>query len=163
VMNGELRFGLPVADRAAAEDLPALSELPSVATLLPHQPPMRFVTAVLGANADALACSAQVPGNCPLVSDGLAPALAAIEAAAQTCALWEAVRRWRDGPGATPRTGYVVGMQNVSLFAAEIPADTALTATVRLDALMPPLAHYAIQVDQGERCVLHGTLATFMA
>ena len=163
VMNGELRFGLPEADRPAAGPLPALADAPPVEALLPHQPPMRFVTGVLGASADGLACSARIPSTCPLVAGGLAPALAAIEAAAQTCALWEAVRRWRDGPGVGPRTGYLVGLHNVSIFAAQVAADTALTATVRLDALVAPLAHYAMQVDMGERCILHGTLATFMA
>ena len=163
VMNGELRFRSPTADRPAAAALPGLADAPPIETLLPHQPPMRFVTGVLGASADGLACSARIPSTCPLVAGRFAPALAAIEAAAQTCALWEAVRRWRDGPGASPRMGYLVGIQNVSLFAAQVPADTALTVTVGLDALAPPLAHYAIQVDLGERCILHGTLATFMA
>jgi predicted hotdog family 3-hydroxylacyl-ACP dehydratase len=163
VMNGELRFGLPTADRPAADALPGLADAPPVDVLLPHKPPMRFVTGVLGEAADGLVCSAQVPSNCPLVAGGVAPALAAIEAAAQTCALWEAMRRWRDGPGAGPRTGYLVGLHHVSLFAAEVPADTMLTVTVKLDALASPLAHYAMQVDMGGRCLLHGTLATFIA
>ena len=163
VMNGELWFGLRTADRAAASGLPGLADAPPLEALIPHQPPMRFVTGLLGASADGLACSARIPSTCPLVASGLAPALAAIEAAAQTGALWEAVRRWRDGPGAGSRAGYLVGLHDVSLFATQVPADTALTATVRLDALAPPLAHYAMQVDLGERCILHGTLATFMA
>jgi len=162
VMNGELRFGLHTADRPAAPALPVLADAPPVEALLPHQPPMRFVTGVLGASADGLACSARVPSNCPLVAGGLAPALAAIEAAAQTGALWEAARRWRDGPGAGPRAGYLVGLRDVSLFATHVPADTALTATVTLEALGPPLAHYAMQVDLGERCILHGTLAALI-
>ncbi len=162
VMNGELRFGLHPPDRPAASALPGLAEAPPLATLIPHQPPMRFVTGLLGASADGLACSARIPSTCPLVASGLAPALAAIEAAAQTGALWEAVRRWRAGPGAGPRAGYLVGLHDVSLFATQVPADTTLTATVSLDALAPPLAHYAMQVDLGERCILHGTLATFM-
>lgn len=138
-------------------------ESPPVEALLPHRAPMRFVTRVLDESATRLRCAASIPSACPLVADGFAPALVAIEAAAQTGALWEALRRWRAGPGAGPLMGYLVGLRHVAIFATRVPADAPLIASVTLEALSSPLAHYAIQVDLAGRCILHGTLSAFLA
>lgn len=140
----------------------AMPDAPPVEALLPHQPPMRFVTAFISECADGLTCSARIPVRCPLVVNGHAPALAAIEAAAQTAALWEATRRRREGGPTAPRLGYLVGLRDVMFFAQTIPAETPFSATIRLEAATLALAHYAIRIDLGSATVLHGTLATFM-
>ena len=102
------------------------------------------------------------PARCALVAQGSAPAVAAIEAAAQTAALWEATRRRREGGAAAPRLGYLVGLRDVTFFAQRIPAEASFLATVRLEAATLPLAHYAMQIDLGSTPVLRGTLATFL-
>jgi predicted hotdog family 3-hydroxylacyl-ACP dehydratase len=140
----------------------AMPDAPPVEALLPHQPPMRLVTSFISECADGLTCSARIPVRCPLVVNGHAPALAAIEAAAQTAALWEATRRRREGGPTAPRLGYLVGLRDVMFFAQTIPAETPFSATIRLEAATLALAHYAIRIDLGSATVLRGTLATFL-
>jgi len=171
VANGELIFGRPdecgaAAPRAAraspAAGAARATALP-VASLVPQQPPMRFVTAVVEEAGDGLTCAAQIPAGCALVSEGSAPALVALEAAAQTAAAWEALRRWREAGTASPRMGYLVAVRDVDLFAERIPADETLLAAVRLDATAPPLMHYAVEVTAAGRPILRGTVATVLA
>lgn len=143
--------------------VPPPADAPAPKALLPQQPPMRFLTAILGEFPEGLVCTARLPAACALAEGGSAPALATIEAAAQAAAAWEALRRWREGGAAAPRTGYLVAVRDVVLFAADVPADAELVATVRLAAAAPPLTHYAVEVDRGERRVLRGTIATVLA
>lgn len=164
VTNAEFRLDRPAVGAPPATtivDAPVL-DVPPMETLLPHRPPMRFVTAVLGESADGLTCAARIPTGCPLVMQGSAPALAAIEAAAQTAAVGEAIRRRREGQAGTPRLGYLVGLRDVSIFAQRIPAEATFQATVRLEAATLPLAHYAMQVTLGSETILCGTFATFL-
>jgi predicted hotdog family 3-hydroxylacyl-ACP dehydratase len=138
------------------------ADAPPPEALLPQQPPMRFLTAIVGETPDGLLCTARLPAACALAAGGTAPALATVEAAAQAAAAWEALRRWREGGGASPRMGYLVAVRDVVLFAREVPADTDLVASVRLTAAAPPLTHYAVEVDHGPRRVLRGTIATVL-
>ena len=164
VTNAELRLGhLPIeTPPPVLASGTAMSDAPPVETLLPHQPPMRFVTSLVAESAEGLTCSARIPARCALVAQGTAPAVAAIEAAAQTAALWEATRRRREGGAAAPRLGYLVGLRDVRFFAQRIPAEASFLATVRLEAATLPLTHYAMQIDLGSTLVLCGTLATFL-
>jgi predicted hotdog family 3-hydroxylacyl-ACP dehydratase len=164
VTNAELLFGpkpgtVPPTMVASGTAMP---NTPPLDTLLPHRPPMRFVTSFICEYADGLTCSARIPARCPLVVNGHAPALAAIEAAAQTAALWEATRRRREGGATAPRLGYLVGLRAVTFFAQTIPAEASFSATVRLEAATLALAHYAIRIDMGSVAILRGTLAAFL-
>lgn len=138
------------------------ADAPAPETLLPQHPPMRFVTGITGEMPDGLICTARIPAMCPLVTGGSAPALAAIEAAAQTAATWEGLLRWREGGVAAPRMGYLVALRDIVFFAADVPADTDLAVSVRLAAAAPPLTHYAVEVEHGPRRVLRGTIATVL-
>jgi 3-hydroxyacyl-[acyl-carrier-protein] dehydratase len=166
VANAALELGaLQPASATAAQTTLVLppAGAPGPEALLPQQPPMRFVTGIVGETADGLVCIARVPAACALATDGAAPALAAIEAAAQTAAMWEGLRRWREGGDLVPRVGYLVALRDVVFFATDVPADTDLMASVRLAAAAPPLTHYAVEVDHGARRVLRGTIATVLA
>ena len=167
VANGELILGRPdeagTAAARAARASRAAGAAPPVASLVPQQPPMRFVTAIVAETPDGLTCAAQIPAACALVSEGSAPALVALEAAAQTAAAWEGMRRWHEASAASPRMGYLVAVREVAFFAARIPADETLLASVRLDATAPPLMHYAVEVALGARPILRGTVATVLA
>lgn len=166
VTNGELRLDQDAtipSPRQDPSDGPAVdSAVPVEPLLLPHRRPMRFVESVLGESADGMTCAARIPADCALVAHGTAPAVAAIEAAAQTAAVWEATRRRRDGGSGAPRLGYLVGLRDVAFFARDIPADQSFQATVRLEAGTMALMHYAMQVDLGPTLILRGTLATYL-
>ena len=165
VANGELILGNPGRGSTAPLRNPAqsMTGLPLIDALLPHRPPMRFVTAIVDNSETGLTCAGRIPSQCALVSDGTAPALAALELAAQTAATWEALRRWREGGVAAPRVGYLVALRDVTFFAACIPAEQSLIAAVRLQAAAPPLTHYEIEVALNGALVLQGTIATFLA
>jgi 3-hydroxyacyl-[acyl-carrier-protein] dehydratase len=158
---GALRPGAAAAQRV--DMVPPPADAPAPGALLPQHPPMRFVTAIAGEAVDGLVCTARVPAACSLVTDGSAPALAAIEAAAQTAAVWEGLRRWRDGGDPAPRMGYLVALRDIVFFATHVPADTDLVVAIRLVAAAPPLTHYAVEVEHGPRRILRGTIATVLA
>ena len=164
VANGELILGPPGgAGTATARASRAAGAAPEVASLVPQQPPMRFVTAIVAESPDGLTCAARIPAACALVSEGSAPALVALEAAAQTAAAWEGMRRWHEGDAASPRMGYLVAVRDVDFFAARIPADEPLLASAHLAATAPPLMHYAVEVTLAGRLMLRGTVATVLA
>jgi predicted hotdog family 3-hydroxylacyl-ACP dehydratase len=124
---------------------------------------MRFVTAIVAEAPDGLTCAAQIPAACALVAAGSAPALVALEAAAQTAAAWEALRRSRATAAASPRMGYLVAVREVEFFAERIPAERTFLASARLDATAPPLMHYAVEIALAARPILRGTVATVLA
>lgn len=164
VANGELGLGHPEAPAGTMVRPPTGAERgEAVEALLLQRPPMRFVTSIIDEAPNGLVCAARIPAACALVSGGAAPAFAAVEAAAQAAALWEAVRRARESAGAGPRIGYLVALRELAFFAERIPADARLVASARLDAAALPLTHYAIEVGQEGVPVLRGKIATYLA
>lgn len=163
VTNGELRTTPPegkALPRIAAGG--RAGERPPPDMLLPHRPPMRFITAVLDESEEHLTTEAIIPPACRLAAGPGVPAVAAIEAAAQTAALWEAVRRTSAQPSSRPRVGYLVGLRDVTFHVPRIPAGLPFVVSVRFEAATPPLAHYAMQVELEGKPVLDGTLATWL-
>jgi len=122
---------------------------------LPHAPPARFAEEVLEAVADRVVCRGAVPADHPSVAGGRAPALAAIELAAQSAA----------GLGAgdsVPDAAYLVRLRSVRLPLPTLPAATPLTARVRRDARHGPLTLLAFAVAlPGGRLVAEGTLGIY--
>lgn len=165
VANGEIVIGVPALAPDAAAAMAAsvaADSIPDLDELLPQRRPMRFVTSVQCQTDDGLTCAASIPAACALVAGGSAPALAGLEAAAQTAALWEALRRWREGGAAAPRVGYLVAFRNVTLFAERIAAEQPFVAQVQLVAATPPLTHYRVEVSLEREPILRGTIATFL-
>ncbi len=163
VLQAELLFGVPAPARASSLVPGKPIETPPLDRLLPHRAPMRFVDALFAEFADGADCAARIPSSCAVVRDGAAPAFAALEACAQTAALWEALRRSREAGAATPRMGYLVGLRDVTLHRASIAADTSFTTRVRLAAAALPLIHYRAEVSLGGDTILTGTFATVLA
>lgn len=165
VANGEFILGEPQAparsNTNAGPAVPAAAGQP-LDDLLPHRPPMRFLTAILQLTTDSLICAARIPGGCALVSGGNAPAVAAIEAAAQAAAAWEALQRSRHTGVASPRIGYLVAMRDVVFCSTHIPAERELRVSVSLEAAAPPLTHYSIEVSLEAMPVTRGTIATYL-
>ena len=166
VANAELLIGNPEEFRDEAAACVASdkeeSAFPEIDALLPHRVPMRFLTSILWVTADGLACTARIPDACALVTEGHAPPVAAIEAAAQAAAAWEAVRRSRDAGVASPRIGYLVALRDIIFFSGSVPAERDLLVSVRLEGAAPPLTHYRIEVSLDGKPVTRGTVATFL-
>jgi 3-hydroxyacyl-[acyl-carrier-protein] dehydratase len=165
VANGEITFGVPVPARRPGSSyaVGAPRRVPGLDALIPHRAPMRFVEAILGEAEDGMTCLARIPAACALVEGGAAPALAGIEAAAQTAAVWEASRRSREASNAPPRIGYLVSMREVALHRGTIPSDAELFVSVRLESHAPPLATYTVQVALEGEIALGGTIGTYLS
>jgi 3-hydroxyacyl-[acyl-carrier-protein] dehydratase len=167
VANGEFILGPPQTppSTTATGSAPGtqVASAPSLDDLLPHRPPMRFLTSILQQTADGLTCTARIPGTCALVRGGSAPATASIEAAAQAAAAWEALRRWSNTGIAASRVGYLVAMREVAFFTGRIPADRDLLVSVSLEGAAPPLTHYRFEVSLEGILLTRGTIATFLA
>jgi predicted hotdog family 3-hydroxylacyl-ACP dehydratase len=123
---------------------------------------MRFVESIEREWSDGLQCAARISTECGLVQGGRAPALIALEAAAQSAAAWEAVRRAREAGGAGARIGYLVAIRDTVFHADSVAADEPFTATVRLEAAALPLTHYAVEVVARDTLVLRGKIATVL-
>jgi 3-hydroxyacyl-[acyl-carrier-protein] dehydratase len=138
-------------------------DAPPLESLLPHCPPMRLISSIDLELHDGLQSTARISTDTGLARAGRVPAVIALEAAAQTAAAWEGLRRSR-GPGvAGAREGYLVAIRDVNFYAAHVPANMPLRATIELEGLALPLTHYAVEVALEDTLVLRGNIATVLA
>ena len=135
---------------------------PDLDLLLPHRPPMRFIEGIDAEMDDGVVCAVRVPGRSAFTEDGSAPALVAVEMAAQSAAVFEALRRSRQEEGAGPRIGYLVGARDVRLARARVRADKTFSATIRLSGVAPPLCTYVFSVEEGREVIASGTMSTWL-
>ena len=165
VTNGELTLSESLSDwedsnaPASANE----SDHPPIETLLPHRSPMRFVERVFERTDERIVCEASIPSACPLVCEGAAPAIVAIEAAAQAAAVGEALRRIVAGARDAAPSGYLVSLRDIELAVATIPVDAPLIVVVRLQSMALPLSTYAVDAFHRNRPVLRGRIGTFLA
>jgi len=170
VANGELAFGRLDAMESVPtpESFPIYKagstrmSAPPLDTLIPHRPPMRFVTAVLDETQEGLICEAHIPAACALVRDDGVQAVVALEAAAQAAAVWEALQRRRESSTVAPRVGYLVALRDVALFADRIRADEPLICSVQQESAALPLSYYRVAVSSKDQPILRGTIVTFL-
>ena len=144
----------------AEVDLPSSLGFPTVAALLPHAAPARFIRGILSADEEEIACVAEIPLLHPLVEGDRVPAFAGIEAAAQAAAILEALKRSREAPG--PRIGYLVGVREARFAAPLLPAGRPLRAAARLQGGAFPLSVYEIAVGDPGREIVTGSISTFL-
>ena len=177
VASGTLKLGDPGGPSpvggatAGAAGVPsAAAGVPHLDRLLPHRATMRLVAAVESEPDDGIVCAARVPAGSPFAANGTAPALVAIEMAAQAAAVFEALRRFRASGGesdsaidaAGPRIGYLVGARGVRFLAARIPAGAACQVAIHLAGLAGPLSTYRFDVDRGGDPVAVGSVSTWI-
>jgi len=151
-----------LADEAMTVAARPVPDAPPMDALVPHRLPMRLVERFVGEAEDGATCLARIREGCGFAQGAAAPAIAMLEAAAQTAAAWEALRRTRAAGDREPRIGYLVSARDVVLGRATVPVDTALQATVRLDAHAPPLSRYVVSVAVLGKIALQGTIGTYL-
>lgn len=164
VANGAMLFGQPdnMAEPGLAWAVDPPSGLPRLDELLPHEPPMRFVERVAALTDEGITCLARIPDECALVAQGTAPALVALEAAAQAAAVWESLRRWREDASPQPGIGYLVSVRDATLHRETIRAGADLYAAIRLLTLAGPLCTYAVEVITEDALMLRGVIGTYL-
>lgn len=165
VANGAIIFGVTHGGESTAVAMAsrATRGAPPLGELIPHRPPMLFVERILGEAEDGLTCLARVPAACALVTRGSTPAFVALEAAAQTAAVWEALARSRDTGEPPARIGYLVSLRDVVLHRPTLPVDADLIISIRLVATAPPLTTYAVDAAVYGELALRGTIGTYLA
>jgi predicted hotdog family 3-hydroxylacyl-ACP dehydratase len=153
----------PGAEPAVPERQPRRpSGVPDLDDLLPHRPPMRFVEGIEAEMDGGVVCSVRVPERSALTERGSAPALVALEMAAQSAAVFEALLRFRRGEGGGARVGYLVGARDVRFARHRVPAGATLFAAVRISGIAPPLSTYAFDVSDASGLVASGTVSTWL-
>jgi predicted hotdog family 3-hydroxylacyl-ACP dehydratase len=143
-------------------DMPALPIGPEgVAALIPHAGAMRLIDRVDSVAEDEVVCSSHShcsPDN-PLRVNGVVPASAAIEYAAQAMAVHAALTRGESTGGGPPRRGFLVVASGVSWSADRLDAtDAPLTIRATRLASMGGGAQYAFTVTAGPAMAVSGTL-----
>jgi predicted hotdog family 3-hydroxylacyl-ACP dehydratase len=149
-------YGPPACGPRRASGVPDLDDL------LPHRPPMRFVEGVDTETDGGIVCAVRIPEPGPFTEGGSAPALVALEMAAQSAAVFEALRRHRAAEGGGARVGYLVGARDVRFERARVPAGATLSAAVRLSGIVLPLCTYAFDVTRGRAVLASGTVSTWI-
>jgi predicted hotdog family 3-hydroxylacyl-ACP dehydratase len=140
-----------------------MNDRPSIDALLPQGAAARLVEALVEEHADGVTCAGRMPARAPFARDGCVPGFFALELAAQAAAVFEGLRRWRQGAGAQPVGGYLVGLSDVVIECLELRAGVELTARVRQAGLAGPLARYEVSVTQGSTPCARGTISTLLS
>lgn len=148
----------PAAQRHdRGEDHLSLEEFPPLDELVPHRAPALLLQRLIARTEDGLAAVAAVPRDSPFIRHGRAPALLALEMAAQSAAALEALAG-HEGP---PRLGYLVGIRGATLPHAWLPIQTPLRVEVRRAGSVPPLAVFDLTVA-GDSIYATGTLSVLL-
>jgi predicted hotdog family 3-hydroxylacyl-ACP dehydratase len=135
---------------------------PDLDDLLPHRPPMRLVERIAMETEGGVVCAVRVPERNAFNAGGSAPALVALEMAAQAAAVYEALRRFREAGDAGARLGYLVGARDVRFTCARVPAAETLFATIRLSGIALPLSTYDFDVTRQGAIVASGAISTWL-
>jgi predicted hotdog family 3-hydroxylacyl-ACP dehydratase len=124
---------------------------------------MRFVDEVEADLHDGVICAVRVPEGSPFAAGEFAPALVALEMAAQAAATFEARGRLAAGQPRGARVGYLVGAREVRFARAQVRAAERLSASVRLAWASPPLSTYAFDVSCRGEVVAAGQLSAWLS
>ncbi len=132
---------------------PGVSDFPPIADLLPHQPPMRWLEAVLAHDEEHTRCLARTSLRHPLASEEGVPAVASIEWIAQAAAAHAALRA-----GAGPaQAGVITSVRGLSWTRAHVPLDSELEVHVHLIyGADDPLAAFTGEVWLEGSCIATG-------
>jgi predicted hotdog family 3-hydroxylacyl-ACP dehydratase len=155
--------GTGASGRAAGpQPPPPDATLAPAEALVPHRGAMRFVEALVASSPAATTALARVPAGSPFARDGFAPAVLAIEMAAQTAAAGEALARSRATGVAGPREGRLVGASDVSLLAEAVPEGRLLVVSIVLAQSVPPMAIYEATIADGDHVLATGRVNTYL-
>jgi predicted hotdog family 3-hydroxylacyl-ACP dehydratase len=126
---------------------------------LPHAEPALLIEHVVARESDRSVCHARIGAASPFVSNGRAPAIVALEAAAQAAATLPS-REEDVAPDARARAGYLVRVRDVVLERDDLPAGATLVVTARRTGGSGGLGVFDVEVRLDGALVLAGSLTT---
>lgn len=124
-----------------------LATLPPVAELLPHEPPMILIDALVSLEAEVLTCRAQVRGDEPFAEGGRLPALVALEYIAQTVAVHRGILGLLRGLPIS--RGLLVSCRALDLHVDDFAPGDALTITAVPHSEFGGFASFVGRVERG--------------
>jgi len=129
--------------------------------LLPHTGAARLLTAIVRSGPGFLEAIGKVGAEHPLASGGRVPSFLGLELGAQAAAAMEALHRLGATGESARRSGYLVRVREATFTVPDLPVDTPLNVTARLEAAASPLAIHRISVSlEGAGC-LTAVIGTF--
>lgn len=129
--------------------------------LLPHSGAARLLTDIVRSGPGFVEAIGKVGAEHPLASGGRVPSFLGLELGAQAAAAMEALDRLGGAGEPARRSGYLVRVREASFIVPDLPADTPLHVTARLESAASPLAIHRISVSvEGSEC-LTAVIGTF--
>ena len=125
---------------------------------MPHGVAARLLTGIVSTSRDG-SRRRRDPRRLPARDAGAAPCFLGLELGAQAAAALDALMRAADG-GPAMRVGYLVRVREASFLAPQLPIDTPLRVTARLEGAAPPLAVHRICVSVGGVDYLRAVIST---
>jgi predicted hotdog family 3-hydroxylacyl-ACP dehydratase len=132
-----------------------------VPDLVPHRGIARLLTAIVSVEPGFIDALGEIPAAYPLVADGRAPCFVGIELAAQAAAALGALGWREEGREHEARIGYLVRVREAELLRPQLPIETPLRVTARVEASMQPLAILRVAVSVGGADFLRALISTF--
>ncbi len=123
---------------------------------------MLLLDRVLDWRPECVLCEGRIPADNPFAVNGRAPALVAIELAAQAAAVFEALGRQGPAAASGPRIGYLVSVRDARFALTELPTGEPLVAEVRSAGSAPPLGLYRVRVERDGVLVMTATLGAYL-
>ena len=120
---------------------------------LPHTGSARFLTKA-GKIKDTIVGAGKIPTDHVLVNDGTAPAIAAVELAAQAAAVGIDVE--------SRGYGFIARLRDLEFHTARFPADSQLRAILEPDGQIGPLHRYRFTVMDSEGAIVEGILSLYV-
>lgn len=135
---------------------------------------MLLVERIVETTDGGMVCLGRIPADGPLAAGSdVASTFLGLELAAQTAAVFEALRRdpavdekpADEKPAdEKPRIGYLASIRTARFEVSDLPVGQALRATIRALGRVPPLAMYEVmvQLDSNDTPLLMATLSTYL-
>lgn len=128
--------------------------------LVPHRPPMLFISRLLNVEGEEHEgqCDAVLDKDHPLLTDGRLERTGLIECVAQSVAALKGYGRLRQG--LEPTLGYLVGVQDFSIFSDAYEGDTLLL-TIRTIGILDGISVVHGTAHCGNRLLAEGKLKLY--
>ena len=110
------------------------TETQTVTDLLPHQPPMRLIEAVIAHDERQIWVSSHVHSALPFIGEAGLRACFGLEMVAQAAAAFLTLVSSDDGP---PRQGMLIASRSFATRIAHYPPDCDLLVNAKLDSRLP--------------------------
>lgn len=129
-------------------------------SLIPHLSPALIVTAIEGHDSECIRVLGRIFPEHPLAVGGTAPAILAMEFAAQAGGVLLGLLRLEKDPESTPpKKGYLASLRDVHMEVPTLPVDHSIRAEVILEGRLGSMALFSATVTREGEIVATGRFA----